>query len=537
MRREIIVYALVAGLTVLPAALHPGAVVGDGADAFGTWWFYDWIRRCIEEGLDPSFTVDFFYPLGKNIFAHTGNNFVDAVWSVPFQWALGPHWYMPAFVAVILIGNALCFRPLAVHVLGAGPAAVAATLLYQTNPYLLFEVTAGRPTQALGWFLPAALLYVLRSAGWRDAVGLGVAVAMAGWTYWFSVYFLVFLLLPVALHRLWSSPERRALLTRWAGAVGVAVALVLPAALPMVGALDQGAVPGATPEARGLLDLPEALGNNVSATLHGLVLMERFGAPLLTHPLWALGLVAALIGALRQRGAPRYLWAALIVPLVFALGPVIELGGVSIRNPPYLILYNLDPFFRRLWFPYRAASVLFLPAALLLGPLLVRRPLLIGALGLGLGWQAWGGVWPAAYHAALPPPLIANLAQEEGKLIFLPMRIQSDALMWQTTFQQPTFGGMGESAPAFWPEGYKRLQSNRFIRALRRASTEPGKDEPFTPADVEAITRLGYRWVVLRPSLLHEGVEKTSAIDAISTVLSAQPLGEEGDAVLWEVRR
>ncbi|HNH46567.1 MAG TPA: hypothetical protein PKY30_05995, partial [Myxococcota bacterium] len=90
-RTEWLIYGAIAFLGIMPALQHPGSVVGEGADAFGTWWFYDWIRRCVENGWNPSWTPDFYYPLGKGIFAHTGNNFVDAVLSVPFQWIFGPY--------------------------------------------------------------------------------------------------------------------------------------------------------------------------------------------------------------------------------------------------------------------------------------------------------------------------------------------------------------------------------------------------------------------------------------------------------------
>jgi hypothetical protein len=124
------VYLSVAVVGVLPALLAGAHVVGDGVDLYGTLWFFWWIRDCVEHLRDPSFTDLFFFPLGKDIFAHTGNNFVDALVSVPFQWVFGfPHW-QPVFTAVLLIGNAWTFRRLAHRVIGPGAGAFVATALW-----------------------------------------------------------------------------------------------------------------------------------------------------------------------------------------------------------------------------------------------------------------------------------------------------------------------------------------------------------------------------------------------------------------------
>ena len=105
-RAQLLVVVGIALVTVAPSLLRPGTMAGDGVDAWGTWWFYWWIRMCVEHFGNPGWTNFFFYPLGKDILAHTGNNFVDAVWSIPFQWVFGPDHYYPVFMAVILVGNA-----------------------------------------------------------------------------------------------------------------------------------------------------------------------------------------------------------------------------------------------------------------------------------------------------------------------------------------------------------------------------------------------------------------------------------------------
>src|SRR5262245_36807653 len=111
--------------------------MGDGVDAYGTVWFYWWIRTCMAHGGDPSYTNLFYFPDGKDIFAHTGNNFVDAVLAAPLGWLFGSVASSPIFAGVILFGNAVFFRELARRWFPDAKSLFAATLLFEVNPYVL----------------------------------------------------------------------------------------------------------------------------------------------------------------------------------------------------------------------------------------------------------------------------------------------------------------------------------------------------------------------------------------------------------------
>ena len=542
-----IAFALV---SVAPALVRPGHVTGDGVDSFGTVWFYWWIRTCVEHLGDPSFTRLFFWPLGKDILAHTGNNFVDAVWSVPFQWVLGPLRYQPVFVAFLLVGNAATFRPLARYVLGDEDRASVATLLWLVNPYACFEVAAGRPTQACLWFVPAAILAFLRCArepGWHNAILLGVSVALAGWTYWFVGYFLVFLLVPLAVIEWRESRDRAGTLRRWGFAALLTVILVLPAAIPMADARATGAVPGVVSPDQSIFSAPLQLGNNVASELHGLLLMEVFGAPLLTSPAWALPLAAAVVVASVTRRHRRWIVAMACV-LIFAFGTTIRWGdqvvGISV---PYMILYRYLPFFDRLWFPYRFVAVAFVPACLLIAAALPagRKGIVGGALlaALGLAGQSHYSIWPFPVHDIRCPPMLAALRFEGGTVVTLPFGIQNDTLTWQTQFQLPLLGGMGESAEAFWPEGYAKVNNNRFFRALRAAVIDHKKPRNYVDYDRKVFEKRGVRWVVYRRDLddpsraiPEQAPFSLQAVADITEVVGHPPAGVDGSVVLWDLQ-
>jgi hypothetical protein len=111
------------------------AYLGDGVDVYGTFWFYWWIERCLSLGESPGFTDLMFHPSGKDIFAHTGGNFVDAALSIPFQWALGSPGFQPWFYGAIVVGNGLSMIPLARHVLKAPVAVWVSSSLWALNPF------------------------------------------------------------------------------------------------------------------------------------------------------------------------------------------------------------------------------------------------------------------------------------------------------------------------------------------------------------------------------------------------------------------
>ncbi len=532
-------YAAVAVAGVGPALWRSTHVVGDGVDLYGTLWFYWWIQDCLVQLNDPGFTDLFFHPLGKDIFAHTGDNFIDALLSVPFQWIFRFPRYQPVFVAVILVGNALAFRPLAARFAGSAPgqasswwrralgggrsttAAFLATGLWQASAFALFEITAGRPTQAFLWFLPLAVDRFLAledsPARRRDAVLAGVFTALQALTYWFMGHFMALLFLWLAAWALLRSPRRRGLVLDYALAGASALALAAPFVLAMANKASVGAVPGLV-EGSGLLSSPAALLNSVATQLHGYWLMEIWGAPMLGYVTW----IAAILLVV-WRGPDRLRWVgALLLLLVMAVGPSLPLtGGARLDWWPYLLAYNTVPFLDRLWFPYRLVVVVFLLLAACTGaaarPLLARlasspRPLLArhGALGaallilaFNLAEQGRQLCYPFITRDVDPPRIYSWIGKQGGGLLHLPFGINQPSIIWQTVHHQPLFGGMGENAPLLWPVGFKKKVANEYVRFLRGATRRPESTEsPATDLGLRRLRKDGFRWVLLHRELV-----------------------------------
>ncbi len=546
-----------AALVGVGRALRPGWVVGDGVDAYGTLWFYWWVQDCILALRDPSFTDLFFYPLGKDLFAHTGNNFLDALFAAPFRWILGELDYQPWFVAAMMIANALSFRVLARYVLRHRGAALVAAVAWEMNPYVLFEITCGRLTQAFLPFLPLAFYHLLRceepDARWRHPLLAGLFTALQAWTYWFMGWFMAFAFVWIAAVGLSRSPDRRRLALRYLLAGLACAAAVAPGALAMVSLAREGEVPGLVEgglSLEALLSPPPPQRNNVSTTLYGLLVVEGSGVPMISSLSYGLPLLAWLIlGPGRLRWAP-----ALGVLLAFAVGPVLGPPGGEIPMPHYMLAYYVLPFFERLWFPYRMASVAFVPVALGFGFLALRalgrwpsagRAMVPAAAAVALlsGLErSRFDVYPFAARDQRPPELVDWIGREGGAVIDMPFGIYKASVIWQTFNRAPTFGGMGENAVMLWPEGMRRHLRNSFIHALITACRKPREAISYRAPQRAMIEAEGFRWVVLHRELIVErgappGAGRRSPIEPVLKMIEVlgEPSAVEGPHLVWDL--
>lgn len=530
---ELLLYAAIA-LVAVSAALPTGRVVGDGVDLYGTFWFYWWIDWCIRHGVDPSFTDMMFFPLGKDIFAHTGNNFVDAVLSVPLQAIFGFPDYQPWWVALLLFGNALTFRPLAADLFRTGAARVSATVLWLLCPYILFECMTGRFTQALLWFVPLAVHHFLHIGGvgpdarlpgaaphqprWRDPVLAGLYTGLAAWTYWFMGHFLALFFLSLALVDLLRRSGRGRRLMGQVLAGFVSLVVVSPAVVAMARHAGDGAVPGLMAASSGT-DSPAQLANNVSQHLHGYWLMETQGQPMFGYLVWSVGLGLALLLA-----RDRLRWGlTLAVCMAFALGPRVQIGE-GIDMPHYLWAWRNLPFFDRLWFPVRLLSVAMLAATVLLGMMvdrlegwrqqrLPRLPaaLLPGVLlGLHMVEQNRVLAFPLLSRDLTPPQIYEVIGAEGGGLIELPIGMSRVSVAFQPVHEQPTFGGMAENAPIFYAEGFQKRLGEPFISYLRRVTRDPDKDYELDRESMARFQSEGFRWIVLDRQLVDSEISRGS---------------------------
>ncbi|MDP6934310.1 MAG: hypothetical protein QGG40_15395, partial [Myxococcota bacterium] len=524
---ELLSYAGIALVAVLPAAFRSHWVVGDGVDLYGTFWFFWWVGQCISQGMDPSFTDLMFFPMGKDIFGHTGNNLLDALLAQPLVALLPYPDYQPWWVCLLLLGNALSFRVLARQVFSSRWVIWAVVVLWELNPFLLFECMTGRLTQALVWFLPLALAGFLRlgESGrrhWGAAILCGVCTALQAWTYWFMGYFMALAMAWLALLQLCGLARDRArraevlrLLAGYGLAALVCLICIAPALLSMMGKASDGTVPGLARSDGVEMSLfrgPPPLANNVSTNLHGYTLLEAGGQPMLGTWVWSVGLALFVLF-----GRERLRWGGLVVvALAFACGPVVPFGdeGRTVVMPHYMAAYWTLPFFSRLWFPYRLVVIAFVGATLGIGTLLERlerSPRLqkvprwlipVFLLGGHALEQNHHLAFPLLQRELKPPDIYEHISEKGGALIELPVGLSRITVAWQPVHGLPTWGGMGENASLLWPDGFAARFDQPFMRFARRLTRDPWRPLDWRREYLDGLVEEGFRWLVLDRQLL-----------------------------------
>ncbi len=522
-------YAALA-LAAVMRGLGPDTVVGTGYDADGTIWLYWWVHHALSVLQNP-LHVDLVYaPGGYDLFRENGGQVFDALLAAPLVALLGHPGWQAWHVALVLFANALAFDVLARRLLPAAPA-VAATVAFELHPFALYELSYGRPSQALLAFAPLAVAAFVRCSepGWRAPLAAGVLTTLHALIYWFNGWFLALALFVVALHTTVGHPDRRGLWRRYLAAGAVCSVLIAPAALAMQGLWDAGAIPGSG-SGGGWLDLPSDLDNVIDST-QGWWALEALGPPLYLTVVTGVPLLLWLL-----LGPGRGPWAFVFVAAAaFAVGPLVEVAGQRFSMPHYLIAWHGLPFLERLWHPYRFLSIAALASSLGVGFLLTRWPRLAlpAVVGLVAGTAAQyasAGLFPLTTRSLEAPALVTWLGTQEGTVLTLPLNRSGLTYVWQAHHHRPLFGGPLDNAPVYWPERYRERLEHPTVRHLERLLE--GRIEPLDAEDRAALAGWDVRWILLDRSSVSEHHHRPERM--VATALG-EPTAIDGSLVLWSL--
>ncbi|MDP2312535.1 MAG: hypothetical protein Q8P41_06480 [Pseudomonadota bacterium] len=526
-----VAFAIVAVLG--PVVLSPASrIVGSpSVDGFGTQWFFWFASEVLAGRQGAGWTDLLFFPWGKDLYAHTGGNLVDAWLATPLRYTFGPVAGFDLWIAVLLATNAWAGARLAaafgVPKGWRWPAAVALVL----NPYVLGELDLGRPTQA--WLAPAGFalagLVSMRSVG--AAVLSGLALAVTGLVYW---YYGLLLGVVAVLHAVWrilAGPGRLGALGRHGVAATVALVVAWPFAAPMLRALDAGEIPGLLAlDGTGPL-APLAL-RTLEGDPQGLYVVAPLAAAagslldegeLRFNPgipaMFAVHLVVAVLGLAwmlarggegARSGVRAWGWLAIAatLTLLVASGPAIVIGGHLVPNRPWIALVATVDILRRWWWPGRAIFLFHLFVAGLL-PVLLRalpRKLWIPAgaallLATGVPLRREALLPLATWEAVVPGSLACLAAAPAGAVIDLPLLVDQKNLWYQTVHKKPILGGMLLKKEAFVPLAFTALRKSDPLLAALEAVGDRQYTRNVIPATSEARAALaahGYRYVLAR---------------------------------------
>lgn len=520
--------AVLVGLGVLallgPAVFEPTRRFAgtDWLDSYGTQWFYWWTEQRLL-GRDPGPLL--FYPWGKDLYRHTGGNLIDAVLAAPLRLTLGPVLGTNAFYAAILGSNAWVGGHLA-RACGVGRwGQTAAAALALLNPFVLIELQQGRPTQALLLFAGVAVACAVRPPTWRAGLVGGVALALAGLTYWYFGILGGLLAAVVALGRVLGGARLVPEVGRLTLMGVVSLTGVLPFAWPMLTDLQAGQVPGLLaledpPGALGRLRLRTVEGDDeglyvVAASGRGGALTQGEGLQF-DAGLRVLGLPHLLALGLGMWARDRRVLAAALAlvaaGLVVAIGPVLVVGDTYLANPLYLAGVERLDVLRRWWWPGRAVAFVHLGAVLLAGvgvaSLASRhgrwagRVAVLALVATSVVPMVRGGVAPLdSWSAAVSPGVVCLREAPPGAVIELPYLLGQRPLYHQTQHGKPILNGMLVTKEVFSPpEAVALRRDNSVVRLLLKLGERDWRADrqAATAADLRALRELGYRYVVFR---------------------------------------
>ena len=548
---EWISYLLIPLSFLFPAILGTDdLLVGEGVDLYGTIWFYWWVGYALKNGIDPSSTDMFFYPEGKDIFSHTGNNLIDAYLSIPFQEIFGfPHYYS-VFLFFLLALNIIAFRVMAQKIIGNPLGVWVSTIFWSINPFIIGELSMGRPTQTMFFFAFLSIwsFWNLQEKMTRTwAIGLGVFVALQGWCYWYSGYFLCFVLLGFFATTIQEARQKfplRRMFSCYILSVVVCLILIAPALLAMQTNIDQGLVPGTQIVMENWWTLPD-LKNNIGSSLRSYHINDPIGHPMFRSWFWG-----PLVFVLIWRGKERKRWLfAFVITLLVATGASWTICGFKLPMLHYLFLFHWLPYFDRLWFPYRILGFSFLIISLWTGIQICRfskkRAVFFCLLGVGVsvGENYFWNSLPIQAKDTRPPSAIECI---QDKAIELPMGFVRQTLMWQTLHEQQTFGGMGENGLIFLPKKYRLRLQNPFILFLAKASFDPTTQQVYAEPDKQRILDMGFRYLVLDREIIEMEFLLTQELDKQRSDLVFEvqrrlnqeigpPICVGGSVVVWDL--
>ena len=517
-------------------------------DAYGTQWFYWFVEHSLLEGSGPGHTNLFFYPWGKDVFAHTGANVLDAYLAIPFRIIFGNTLGYNLFVIWGLIVSALAFSRLAREFTRDGVAIGVSTVLFTFSPFILFELAEGRPTQALLALPVLFVLFMWRTGlrtGWLSPLLAGLFLALSGYQYWYYAFFGGMICAAHGAVRFIRPAEgsggRWRTLGRHAAIAATSLLLTVPVAYSLVmGQADGEQVPGlldtdrwsyqaSPPITREDTSVGMFLWQPVKRQSGAFVCdvdgTERFliRASWVPLVLW-ISFLAWLWRPGRLQRAPTL--AIMTMSFLLAIGPILLLGDHALPNMFYIYLCKALPFMQRLWWPARAFAFfsVFLSIGIAVN-LAHLRPLglrvqvpaaLLAAIiwiaelaGLGLvPYPMWSDEVPAGYQCLE--------SGEEGAIIELPYAWTQAHLYYQIRHKRPIMGGMIENNMVFTPpESATFRNENTFVYSLISAAMQEGSQLEWTEEDKQAVHDLGFRYIVVQKDAFFVAGDDQALVDNV----------------------
>lgn len=571
-------FAIAALVATWPLVLHLGTRLPGFEARTDTLFqvvFSRWFATALAAGTDPYRVWSVLFPVGSvDFFAKNGTCF-NALLSVPLQPLVGLVAAVNLTALGLLAFNGWAAFRLGRHLGASAPAAFVGGVCLVLAPYCQVMFSSYSLDQlSLGWAL-TFLLYLLRTL---DRPGLHnpflaalafllTAVSFLGYAFLFALVGAI-ALLHFAVVR-WERLDR-ALLLRLLVLGLAAAAAIAPIAIAFRAAggaseLDPAAATSFT------LDLapgPDVLGSPANR----IVLANSLPWIGSAARIQVVTLVLAAVGIL---GGPRRasLWVALgLVFLVLAFGPYLKLGDSvedgSVVPLPGLALYALGGIFARFRFPFRYVVVTWIAVAVAagLGVRVLERRLAVtparaallagGLVALLLGETAarpLGMLPTVTFPAPEVPRYFREVLPTEPDLAVLPipLLLHKPSLEQEASFPEPLWHPLEMYYQAF--HGHRLLAGPEFsvrlppqleafaagstlVQALLVWQADPAAPpRPIAERDLEALSELGFGWVVVSTGWLRPDV-RGGMVDLLEQLFGRPRLFQDDQIAVFDVR-
>jgi len=573
-------YFLLTLLLTWPLARHLGdAIPGDSFDGWQNFWNLWWVKvALLEQHTSPYFTDLLYHPTGVSLWFQTLNIFNGIVF-LPVQLAGGLFWayngvvllsFTVAGFGAYLLGLDVLRRAGARPGAGLSMAAFLTGAVYTFSPFHFAHLLGHMQVFSLE-FIPFFALYLLRALGdasrqargakvqrkewgivrWRNALLATLFLIFAALCDWYFALYLGFFTL-VALG--WLLIRRRLgwqhLLTT-ALIFGLTLLVTAPLLAPMV--LESLRFDFMRPPPGQIVELSgDPLGFLLPSGQHSLwgAWAARLRAPLTASPsenTLYVGVIAgllALVGLGRWRGRLGFWALAAAVFLLFALGPVLHIGGrITGILLPYALVLKL-PFVEIARTVARYDLLVMLAVGVLAGGglyALVERAQTRGRaslLGMGLIALVLLDFSPIPYPISPPdtPDFYRTLAADprEGAVMNLPMDWDRPGyLLYQTVHSKPlTAGYITRTDPRTLPGRVPVI--NRF-RHLAEDINRVDDPAAWAPTLFEF---MDIRWVVLDRYKMPPGPTREFTESLAQAIFRDQtPVYEDGRLTVYEAPR
>ena len=427
---------------------------------------------------DVGHIEEMWFPVGRPLLL-AQLNVVDALLAAPLVVLFGAARGTALFVVLTLASNALAGGWLASKVNPSAAARLAGALVLGFCPFVADELEFGRYTQV--WLAPTAvavgLAWKAAQGERRAAIMTGLALAFAGYHYWFYGAFAAVVVAGVMLGR----GGGRQL------AVVAATSLVAAAPFLIYVGIAWANVPAA--------GTPPHFPCQTSL-LGGIPGLESARLGVYLPQLLILAVVPACLGPKRGGVVGAALAGAFLLSVAF--GEFVKVAGVTFAMP-YHALVSV-PFFDRFWWPQRALGAVTVAAVVPLAALAARGPLwgfaavAIAAVSAAQAVRApgpphqWSLAEAPAWHRALPP----------GPVLILPMTQEAagrKAFREWPSHQRALVNGMSMWTPDLWPPEFRTwTEQQPLVSALLIA--ERGVATQVTAASATSLWNAGIVGVI-----------------------------------------